>query len=157
MGVDLLIGVEQPHAAFAIEIADRAAQAMDRLGQLLGFLGALARGCVELGKLLLGDQIDRADALALGGEALERRGFSSRRGSRRVERQRLGQALGQRIRISRRRSWRSRRSATAALRRAPRAGPALARVGRALVGRGHLLSRGADGVFGFAAQPPRPH
>ena len=45
---------------------------MDRLGQLLGLLGALGPAFVELGQLLLGDQVDRADPLALGGQAFER-------------------------------------------------------------------------------------
>ena len=41
MRVDLLERVEQPHPALAVEAADRAAQPVDRLGQLLGLLGAL--------------------------------------------------------------------------------------------------------------------
>src|SRR5437868_14509075 len=66
MAVDLSIGGEQPDAAFAVEVADRAAQAMDRLSQRLGFLGALGTGGVELGQLLLGNQVDEPDPLALG-------------------------------------------------------------------------------------------
>ncbi len=65
MRVDLLIRVEQPDPAFAVQIADRAAQAMDGLGQLLGFFGALAPRFIELGQFLLGDQVDRADPFAI--------------------------------------------------------------------------------------------
>ena len=67
---------------------------MDRLGQLLGFLGAFGPRLVELGELLFGDEIDRADPLALGGQALERRRF--RLGIAqlvRVEAELLGQPL----------------------------------------------------------------
>src|SRR5437764_15418234 len=75
MAVDLSIGGEQPDAAFAVEIADRAAQAMDRLSQLLGFLGALGTGGVELGQLLLGNQAYGPDPLALGYQPFERPRF----------------------------------------------------------------------------------
>jgi hypothetical protein len=44
---------------------------MDRLGQFLRFLDTLHPGFVELGKLLLGDEIDRADPFALGCQAFE--------------------------------------------------------------------------------------
>ena len=71
MAVDLLIGFEQPDAAFAVEAADRAAQAVDRLGQFLALPRRPWCGFVELGQLLLGDQVDRADPFALGGQALE--------------------------------------------------------------------------------------
>ena len=75
VGVDLLVRVEQPHAAFAIEVADRAAEAVDRLRQFVGFLGAFGSRCVELGQFLLGDEIDRTDALALDGQSFKRRRF----------------------------------------------------------------------------------
>ena len=56
---------------------------MDRLGQLLGLLGALGARGVELGQLLLGDEIDRTDPLALRGQPFERRRLpaSASRGS----------------------------------------------------------------------------
>ena len=71
MRVDLPVGVQQPDPAFAIEVADRPAQPVDCLGQLFRFLGALDACFVELGQLLLGDEIDRADALALGRQPLQ--------------------------------------------------------------------------------------
>src|SRR5438270_9001303 len=73
--VDLLIGFEQPDAALAVEIADRAAQAVDRLSQLFDFVRALGSRRVELGQLGFGNQIDRTNAFALGCQPLERRGF----------------------------------------------------------------------------------
>ena len=95
MGVDLLIGVEQPHPAFAVEVADRAAQPVDRLGQLLGFVRPLGPAVVELGELLLGDEVDRSDPLAFGGQPLERRGFRVRVARLvGIEAELLGQALG---------------------------------------------------------------
>ncbi len=70
MCVHRLEGVAQALAAFAIEIADRAAQTVDRLGQLflLGGIGAVF--FLDPRQLLCGDEVDRADALAAGGEAV---------------------------------------------------------------------------------------
>ena len=71
MGVDLLERIEQPHPALAVEAADRAAQAQDRLGQFLFLRDVLRRLAVEFGQFLLGDQVDRPDPLALGRQAIE--------------------------------------------------------------------------------------
>jgi hypothetical protein len=75
MAVDLLERFEQPRAAFAIEASDRSTQAVDRLGQLLRLLRAPDPRFLDLGKLLLGDQVDRPDPLALGGQLLEQGGL----------------------------------------------------------------------------------
>src|SRR6188768_4498328 len=75
MLVDLLERGPQAFAALAVEIADRAAQAVDRLGQLalLGDAGAVF--LLEPGELVGGDEVDRADPLAVSDEAVHRRRF----------------------------------------------------------------------------------
>ena len=65
MAVDRLEGGEQPRAAFAVEAADRAAQAVDRLGQFVAFGAAACLLFLELGQFARGDEIDRADPLAV--------------------------------------------------------------------------------------------
>ena len=78
MSVDRLERCAQPFAPFAVEIADRSAQAIDRFSQfgLLAEARRLALLC--LGKLLCGDQVDRPDPLALGLQPLVRCGFVRR-------------------------------------------------------------------------------
>ena len=75
MAVDLLEGGEQPGAALAVEAADRAAQAMDRDAQLLALGLAGEAAFLQLVQLALGDEIDRADPLALLHLPLEPRRF----------------------------------------------------------------------------------
>ncbi len=79
MRVHLLERSAQPLAAFAVEVADRAAQAVDRFGQLglLGFAWRRARFS-SWASSVGGDEVDRADPLALGDELFHRRGFLDR-------------------------------------------------------------------------------
>src|SRR5918996_233526 len=51
---------------------------MDRLGQLLGFLGALDPRLLKLGELLLGNEVDWTDPLALSGQPFEQSRLSVR-------------------------------------------------------------------------------
>ena len=78
--VDFLERLAQPLAAFAVEVADRAAQAVDRLGQLGLLGGAGAVLFLQLGELVGSDEIDRPDPLAAGDEAVHRRRFLARAG-----------------------------------------------------------------------------
>ena len=68
MAVDLLERLAEPLAAFAVEAADRAAQAVDRLGQLGLFGGAAAVLGFDPFEFFGGHQIDRADPLACRGQ-----------------------------------------------------------------------------------------
>ena len=80
MGVHLGEGIEQARAAFAVEAADRAAQAVDRLLQIVALSGASGARFLEFGKLGFGDEVDRAETLALGDEAVKGDGFLVGRG-----------------------------------------------------------------------------
>ena len=71
MTVNFLERVEQTHPAFAVEAADRAAKTVDRLLQFVAVGGAQRAIRLELGKLSFGDEVDWAQPLALGGQALE--------------------------------------------------------------------------------------
>src|SRR3546814_11371427 len=75
VSVDRLDGGEEAGAALAVEAADRTAQAVDGEAQLLAL--GLGGGVtfLQLGELALGDEVDRPDALAVGGEAVETRRF----------------------------------------------------------------------------------
>jgi len=78
MGIDLLEGGAQPFAPLAVEVADRTAQAGDRLGQLGLFGRAVAVFFLDLRQFLGRDEVDRADPLAAGGQAFERLGLGRR-------------------------------------------------------------------------------
>ena len=56
-------------AAFAVEAADRSAQPVDRLAQLVALGERCGTAGLELGQLALGDEIDRAEPLAVGRQA----------------------------------------------------------------------------------------
>ena len=116
---------------------------MDRLGQLLRLLGALDPRLVELGKFLLGDEIDRPDPLALGRQPLElRRLRHPHRALRRGRSRAFRAAAAAGIRSARRRSARIRRCAPAAPPPAPRrCGAAFARRGQGLVAVGDRVWR----------------
>src|SRR3546814_18665460 len=75
VAVDRLEGGEEAGAALAVEAADRTAQAVDGEAQLLAL--GLGGGVtfLQLGGHALGDEVDRPDALAVGGEAVETRRF----------------------------------------------------------------------------------
>ena len=70
VGVDRLERGEQALAAFAVEAADRAAQAMDRLGQFLAFGAAAGLHLLQFLQFQRRDEIDRANPLAIGREAV---------------------------------------------------------------------------------------
>ena len=78
MAVDLLEGGEQPGAALAVEAADRAAQAVDGDAQFLALGLAGEAAFLELVQLAFGDEIDRADPLALLHLPLEPRRIPAR-------------------------------------------------------------------------------
>ncbi|MFX5476347.1 hypothetical protein ABTD55_20740, partial [Acinetobacter baumannii] len=65
MRIDCLERGEQTLAVFAIEVTDRAAQAIDRETQFLALGGIGGELGFERRQLGLGDEIDRADPLAL--------------------------------------------------------------------------------------------
>src|SRR3546814_4088508 len=73
VAVDRLEGGEEAGAALAVEAADRTAQAVDGEAQLLalGLGGGVT--LLQLGELALGDEVDRPDAVGVGGEAVETR------------------------------------------------------------------------------------
>ena len=73
MAVELLEGGEQPAAAFLIERADAVPQSRNRGGQIVALALQAFEAGLDLGHLLLGDQIDRADAFALAQHAFEPR------------------------------------------------------------------------------------
>src|SRR6185295_16674100 len=133
--VDLLIGVEQPHPALAVEVADRAAQAVDRLAQLLRLLGPPGPRFVEFGKLAFGYQINRADPLALSGQALERGrllvGGADVRGA---EAELFGQALRHALELLDAGLGELGAALALGVGASQRTGPALARVGELLAG-----------------------
>ena len=136
VAVDRLERGAQPFAALAIEAADRAAQAVDRLGQfgLLGGAGAVTR--LGLGQFVGGDQIDRADPLAVGGEAVHRGAFFP--GQRDLGGGE-GEALGQQ----------RRRALEALARDAAHFGAALFLAGGARGGSGAALPRAGERFGGF--------
>src|SRR5262249_54940647 len=72
VSVDLFECVKQPDAALAVEAADRSSQSEDRLGQLLLLSDIGLPAGVQLGHLRLGDEVDRANPLALGCQPVER-------------------------------------------------------------------------------------
>ena len=81
MAIDRFERGAQPLAPLAVERTDRAAQALDRLGQfgLLGSHGGVLRfGLFKFGR---GKKIDRAKPLALRDQAVVRRGFVGRAGN----------------------------------------------------------------------------
>ena len=65
MAVHRLKGGEQAGPALAVQATDRAAQAADGETQFLALGLGRGRLLLELGKLPLGDEIDRSDPLAL--------------------------------------------------------------------------------------------
>ena len=65
MAVYRLKSRQQPRAAFAVQAADGTAQAVDGEGQLFAFGKACALLHFEFGQFLGGDQVDRANALAV--------------------------------------------------------------------------------------------
>src|SRR5690606_8055454 len=75
MLVDRFERSEQALAAFAIERADAAAQAMYGLSELVALLCAGSGALRQFGQFAFGDEIDRADALALRDQAIMRGGF----------------------------------------------------------------------------------
>src|SRR5205085_12434879 len=75
MAVDILEGREQARSSLAVQAADRAAQAVNGEPELLALGLAGQPAFLKLVELALGDQIDRADPLALLHLPLERGGF----------------------------------------------------------------------------------
>src|SRR5215472_11594328 len=73
MIVDDLEGGEQPLARLAVEILDALAQPLDRLDEIIPLGGKRAMLRLDLAQLLLGAQIDGAEALALAAQAIEPR------------------------------------------------------------------------------------
>ena len=71
-GVRRLEGGEQANAALAVEVADRAAQPVDRLLQLLDLGGTSFAFDVEFGKLVGGDEVDRPQPLAFADQPVVR-------------------------------------------------------------------------------------
>ena len=69
---------QQPRAAFAVEAADRAAQAVDRLAKLFAFCNARALLLFELGQFVGGNQVDRTNPFALALHAVEAAGLCCR-------------------------------------------------------------------------------
>lgn len=156
MSVDLLIGIEQPDPAFTVEISNRSPQAVNGLGELLGFLRALRADCLKLGKLLLGYEIDWTYAFAFRRQPLERCSLRPEiRMFLPVEAELFGKALGQAVEpvdaVARELGapsllgLRSRRCCSATF----------AGVGRSLTGRRHLLSGGNDGLLGASLRGSR--
>ena len=66
---------EQADAAFAVEVADRPAQPVDRLLQLLDLGGAFFAFGIEFGELVCGDKIDRSQPFAVGDQPVVRSRF----------------------------------------------------------------------------------
>ena len=56
---------QQPLATLAVEIADRAAQLADRLGQIVALGDHLGRLRLDLGQFVVGAQIDGAETFAI--------------------------------------------------------------------------------------------
>ena len=77
MAVDRLERGQQPLPPLAVEGADRSAQAIDRLTKLVAFGRVADARLLEFGKFALGDQVDRADPLALERRPLMVRGFGA--------------------------------------------------------------------------------
>ncbi len=151
MRVDFLVGVEQPDSPFAVQIADRAAQPVDRLGQLVGFLGTLCPGCVELGELRFRDQVDRADPLPFRGQPFERGCFLV--GVARfvgVEAELFRKALGDDFELLERRSSELGAARLLGLGSSRRGRAPLAHVGRAFVPPRNLQGRRDHGFLGLA-------
>src|SRR3546814_9558374 len=71
MPVDLLERRQQPRAALAVEIADRPAQPVDRLLQLVALGDAGGAAFLNLHQLALGDKIDRAKPFAVERQAFK--------------------------------------------------------------------------------------
>ena len=71
MAVDSLERGQQAQAALAIEAADGTAQARDCLPQFVALGDCRQARAVEFRQFLFGDEVDRADPLALGGPAIK--------------------------------------------------------------------------------------
>src|SRR3546814_257620 len=75
MAIHRLERREQPRAALAIEAADRTAEAVDRLRQFLDLGGASLTLGIEFDEFVGGDEIDRAEPLAVGDQPVVLRRF----------------------------------------------------------------------------------
>src|SRR3546814_19601270 len=75
MAIHRLERREQPRAALAIEAADRAAEAVQRLRQFLDLGGASLTLGIEFDEFVGGDEIDRAEPLAVGDQPVVPRRF----------------------------------------------------------------------------------
>jgi len=73
MHVDLVERGHQPLAAFAVERSDTLAQAGDRLGEVFALARERLQPLFGLGRLGLGDEIDRTHPVTLALKALEQR------------------------------------------------------------------------------------
>jgi len=97
-GVDRVERRQQPGAALAVQLRDAMAQAGDGGLQIVLFGGELGALGLDLGRVLLGAQVDRAQRLALAAQA---RDIDLRR-------LRRGNSLGAKLRQRRRRALRRR-------------------------------------------------
>ena len=69
--VDDVEGGEEPLASLLVEAADRAAQPLDRLGQVVALGDQPVAARLDLGELLVGAQVDGAEPLALLAQGVE--------------------------------------------------------------------------------------
>src|SRR4029079_14599428 len=140
--VDLLVGVEQAYTTLAVEVSDRTAQAVDRLGQLVGFFSTLRARAVQFGKLGFRNQVDRADPLALRGQTFEVRGLLV--GVARfvgIETKLLRESLGNTFELTHASPRENRAARLLGLVPGSSGGAALARIGRALIRLSDCLRR----------------
>ena len=151
------IGVEQAHPPFAVEAADRAAQAVDRLLQLVALGGAGQAAVFQLGQLLLGDEVDRSQPLALGGHAVEtgflRLGIVELAG---VEAEPLGQQRRRAFELLAALPGELGAAGFLRLGAGNRPGPGLARPGERLAGFGKLAGDGRAFALGLLLGARRP-